>query len=110
MLSSSLQGRVELCARHDKSDADFGASQRRYLDMSSTYRRPASSSSAEPLLVRLGIGYFQRRSRSAQPAEAIDAVHLLNPDEREALRKIERGAIVRAAIAGGLSTVIAGVV
>jgi hypothetical protein len=69
-----------------------------------------SSTEKEPLLVRLGVQYFERRSSVARPQEAIDAIHLLNPQEREALRRIERGAIVRAAIAGGVSTLIAGAV
>jgi hypothetical protein len=66
--------------------------------------------SSEPLLVRLGIRYFEKLSNEQRPAEALDAIHLLNPSERAALRRIERGAITRAAIAGGLSTIIAGAV
>ncbi|HVH42780.1 MAG TPA: hypothetical protein VM925_10575 [Labilithrix sp.] len=68
------------------------------------------SSSAEPLLVRLGIRYFRDLSSKRHLAEAIDAVHLLNADERRALRRIERGAIIRAAVAGALSTIVAGAV
>ncbi len=63
----------------------------------------------EPLLVRWGIRYFRELSRSQGPVDAGDGVHFLNPDERAALRRIERGAIVRAAIAGALSTVVAAV-
>lgn len=69
-----------------------------------------ASSKAEPLLVRLGVHYFRSLSSKARPTEALDAVHLLNANEREALRRIERGAIVRAAIAGGISTIVAGAV
>jgi hypothetical protein len=63
----------------------------------------------EPLLVRLGVRYFQSLSSQGRPAEASDAIHLLNPDERKALRRIERGAILRAAVAGALSTIFAAV-
>ena len=69
-----------------------------------------SSIEKEPLLVRLGVRYFEQRSSTSRPAEALDAIHVLNPNEREALRRIERGAVVRAAIAGGISTLIAGAV
>ena len=71
---------------------------------------PDPSSSSEPLLVRLGIRYFRDLSTRHPRSEAADAIHLLNPEEREALRRIERGAIVRAAVAGGISTIIAGAV
>lgn len=63
----------------------------------------------EPLLVRWGVRYFRELSRSQGPVDAGDGVHFLNPDERAALRRIERGAIVRAAIAGALSTIVAAV-
>lgn len=69
------------------------------------------SSTAEPILVRLGVRYFHNLSRTGgKPADGGDAIHLLNANERKALRRIERGAIVRAALAGALSTVIAGAV
>jgi hypothetical protein len=63
----------------------------------------------EPLLVRWGIRYFRELSRAHGPVDAGDGVHFLNPDERAALRRIERGAIVRAAAAGALSTIVAAV-
>src|SRR4051794_19851534 len=72
---------------------------------------PASSASViapTPLLVRLGIRYFRDLSSRRRLADAVDAVHFLNADERKALRRIERGAIVRAAVAGALSTIVAG--
>jgi len=71
--------------------------------------RPKTSDD-EPLLVRLGVRYFRNLSSKVRPLEALDAVHLLNASEREALRRIERGAIVRAAIAGGISTIVAAAV
>ena len=70
----------------------------------------SSTSKTEPLLVRLGVRYFESLSSKVRPVEALDAIHLLNESERAALRRIERGAIVRAAIAGGISTIIAGAV
>ncbi len=70
----------------------------------------SASSDDEPLLVRLGIRYFRSLSSKVRPLEALDAVHLLNADEREALRRTERGAIVRAAVAGGISTIVAGAI
>lgn len=63
----------------------------------------------EPLLVRWGVRYFRELSKAQGPVDAGDGVHFLNPDERAALRRIERGAIVRAAIAGALSTIVAAV-
>jgi len=73
---------------------------------------PPPPTPAEPFLVRLGVRYFQQRSslETGERPPAVDAVHLLNPDERAALRRIERGAIVRAALAGAISTVIAAAV
>lgn len=68
------------------------------------------SSAAPPLLVRLGIRYFRELSNRRRLGEAVDAVHFLNDEERKALRRIERGAILRAAIAGALSTIVAGAV
>ena len=61
--------------------------------------------------MRFGVGYFRaRHARTralAMAPAAADPVHVLNPDERRALRRIERGAILRAAAAGALSTVVA---
>jgi hypothetical protein len=68
------------------------------------------STGSEPLLVRLGVRYFRALSSTAALPEAIDAVHVLNSDERNALRRVERGAIVRAAVAGAISTMIAAAV
>ena len=79
-------------------------------DMRSVTTASSDSTSNQPLLVRLGVRYFQSLSSKIRPNEALDAIHLLNASEREALRRIERGAIVRAAVAGGISTVVAGAV
>src|SRR5688572_1391248 len=56
-----------------------------------------------PDLETLGLSYLRRRSASYPVAAAGDPVHVLNPKEMAALRRIERGAIVRAGIAGALS-------
>lgn len=63
----------------------------------------------DPILVRWGVRYFRELSKKLGPVDLGDGVHFLNPAERAALRKIERGAILRAAVAGAFSTVIAAV-
>src|SRR4051794_1218241 len=60
----------------------------------------------DPLLVRWGVRYFRALSKAHGPVDVGDGVHFLNPDERVALRRIQRGAIVRAAIAGAISTIV----
>jgi hypothetical protein len=69
----------------------------------------ASGPPKQSLLVRAGLVYLRRLSASAGRVDIGDGVHFLNPTEREALRQIQRRAIVRAAVAGGLSTVVAAV-
>jgi len=61
----------------------------------------------EPILVRWGVRYFRALSKKLGPVEDADGVHFLNPEERAALRRVERGAVVRAAAAGALSTIVA---
>src|SRR6185295_11828809 len=61
----------------------------------------------EPLLVRAGLRYFRDWHAGAAPVADVDGIHFLNPDERAALRRVTRGAILRAAIAGALSSVLA---
>ena len=78
--------------------------------MAASPSNSSSTSKEEPLLVRLGVRYFENLSSRVVPIEALDAIHLLNASERAALRRIERGAIARAATAGGISTIIAGAV
>lgn len=63
----------------------------------------------DPILVRWGVRYFRELSKKLGPVDVGDGVHFLNPDERAALKKIERGAILRAAIAGAISTIVAAV-
>lgn len=59
--------------------------------------------SERPLLERLGVAYLRWRAASITADEAEDEVHVLNPREQARLRRVERGVVVRAAIAGGLS-------
>lgn len=55
------------------------------------------------LLERVGV----RAVRSARSAtEPVDAIHVLNEGERAELRRVERGAVVRAAVAGALAAVL----
>ncbi len=57
-----------------------------------------------PLLERVGVQYFERRSQALPPvAAAQDAVHVLNPEERRGLRRVVVGAISRSCLAGALS-------
>ena len=63
----------------------------------------------KPLLERAAVTYFQSRSqRVARPrlGDAVDAVHTLNTHEQAAIKRVERGAITRAAIAGAISAAI----
>lgn len=61
------------------------------------------SETQPPLMARVGRRYFESRSSKVKAVEAVDALHVLNPQERAALRKVEVGAITRAALAGALS-------
>jgi hypothetical protein len=62
-----------------------------------------------PFLEQVGLRYLERRADAAGPAQAQDAVHILDPLERAALRRLERNAWLRAGATGGLSAFIAGV-
>ncbi len=62
-----------------------------------------------PLLERLGVRYLRSLSAALPPVEAADAVHVLNPEERAALKRVTRGAIFRAFLAGAVSALIAAV-
>lgn len=82
--------------------------------MSATEQSAAKKS---PLLERLGVQFLSQASVSAVRAASTagaeddagtDAIHLLNPKERAALRAIERGAIVRAAAAGAINALLTG--
>jgi hypothetical protein len=57
----------------------------------------------KPLLARVGVQYFRSRSSKKPAATAADAVHVLNPEERRGLRRVQAGAVFRSALAGALS-------
>lgn len=54
------------------------------------------------MLEDLGVRFIERRGADAAVSPA-DAIHVINPRERAALRAIERGAVLRAAAAGAIS-------
>lgn len=54
-------------------------------------------------MARVGRRYFEARSTKVRVLTSGDAAHVLNAQERRALKAVERGAIVRAMIAGALS-------
>ncbi|MGH7346852.1 MAG: hypothetical protein ACREK4_18215 [Candidatus Rokuibacteriota bacterium] len=49
-----------------------------------------------PDLEALGLQYLRRRAAVMSFAEPTDAIHILNPTEQAALRRIERGMVLRA--------------
>lgn len=67
---------------------------------------PAPRVREKPYLERVGLGYFQRRSRELPVVESGDAVHELNAQERAGLRRVVGGAVARAALAGAISGAI----
>ena len=56
-----------------------------------------------PFMARVGRRYFANRSSRVKALQSGDAVHVLNPEERKGLRRVERGAVFRSALAGALS-------
>lgn len=70
---------------------------------------------AEPVdnpsrMERLGLRFFQRLSLRYPTNFSPDDIHVLNPQERGALRALQRWAVIRAALAGGISAAIGVVV
>jgi hypothetical protein len=59
------------------------------------------------LLVRFGLRLFRTMSERAAPIPDEDGVHRLNAEERAALKRIQRGAIARSALAGAVSSMVA---
>lgn len=59
-----------------------------------------------PLLERISSRYL--RSASQRALEAFDPVHVLNAEERAGLRAVERGAVLRAALAGVANAIVTG--
>lgn len=64
-----------------------------------------SAAASPPILERWGVRYFRNLSRDVKVVD-VDGVNYLNPEERKALATVARGAIVRAGVAGTLSTVV----
>ncbi|MFZ5894918.1 MAG: LBF_2804 family protein [Myxococcota bacterium] len=64
---------------------------------------PGSLHDNLPLLERWGLAVLRGAPREPPVASADDPIHVLNPDELRALKRIERDAVVRAALAGSLS-------
>ncbi|HHG86620.1 MAG TPA: hypothetical protein ENJ82_17855, partial [Bacteroidetes bacterium] len=60
-----------------------------------------------PFMERVGLRYFQRLSVKYPANFDPDGIHVLNPSERKALRRIQRNAVLRAATAGGISAGLA---
>ena len=60
-----------------------------------------------PVMERVALNYLVRKASAEPPPEDVDGVHVLNPEERSELRGIERWMVIRAAIAGALSGLIA---
>lgn len=56
-----------------------------------------------PMMARFGKRYFASRSSKVKAVNSGDALHVLNEQERKALRRVEIGAVARAALAGALS-------
>lgn len=54
-------------------------------------------------MARMGHRYFAARSTKVRANASGDALHVLNPEERAGLKRVEVGAISRAALAGALS-------
>jgi len=59
---------------------------------------------------KLAVGYFKRRAGIGVKPLHGDAIHFLNPEERRALRRIERNAVLRAATAGAFAASLGAVV
>src|SRR4051812_12726441 len=59
-----------------------------------------------PLLERISSRYLQKAVEAAP--EALDPVHVLNAEERRGLRRVERNAVLRAALAGVANAIVTG--
>ena len=55
---------------------------------------------------RFAVGYFKRKAGAGARPRQGDAVHVLNPEERRTLRRIERNAVLRAAGAGAFAATL----
>lgn len=64
---------------------------------------PETKKRAPPLMARVGRRYFANRSTKVKALASGDALHVLNEAERARLRRVQWGAVARAALAGALS-------
>lgn len=62
-----------------------------------------SAAAKKPIMERVGVRYFASRSSKLRVVTSGDALHVLNAEERKALKRVEYGAIARAALAGAAS-------
>lgn len=60
------------------------------------------------MLEKWGTDYFRKLSHQVGEVEPDDDIHFLNERERRDLRRIERGAVFRACLAGALSAIVSG--
>lgn len=69
------------------------------------------SEAPQPLLQRIAVRYFEQRSASLPRSTRLqtDAIHALNVEERAQMRRVERGAVVRSALSGAGSAMVAAV-
>jgi len=56
---------------------------------------------------RIGMRWFERLSKRYSHNHSPDEIHVLNAEERKALKRIQRNCIARQAVAGGISAAIA---
>ena len=81
--------------------------------MAANERKPERGETAaaaeEPaFLERVGLRYMAKRSKVKPPAVSTDDVHVLNAGERQKLRLVERGAVIRGAMVGtGVALLVA---
>jgi hypothetical protein len=73
----------------------------------STARVTSGQNTSAPFLERVSSRYLRSGVASAA-ALAVDPIHVLNEEERAGLRRVERGAIARAAVAGALNAILTG--
>lgn len=66
----------------------------------------ARQNDSPPALERLGIRLLRRWARASPTRPHDDPVYVIDAQERGALRRVERGAVVRSAVAGGISGLV----
>lgn len=58
------------------------------------------------MMERLGLRFFERMSKKYPASFSPDDIHVLNPEERKALLRVQRNSIIRQALAGGVAAAI----